>query len=301
MQIEVKREGAVERKIIRVRGAVDLHCHSAPDLFPRLADDRETIVAARDAGVRAMLLKCHHESTVSRAYLLDQEMKGEIRVFGGIVLNRYVGGINPGAVEAALRTGAKEVWMPTIDAEQHGKVYGKLGAYGTVQAGGRETGKGITVLEGGKLTDAILEVIELVAQYDVILGTCHLSPMEIAMLVKEARARKVQRVLITHPYWIVPKLTLDDLKGLVKLGAKAEFGYCTVSPMWNYATVEQIKEAIKAIGADNCVIMSDAGQRHNPISHEALRIFAQCLYEKGLTDGELMKLMVDNPRALLGI
>ena len=104
--------------LIDMTGAVDLHCHPYPDLFPRLADDFDIVRAARDAGMKAIVLKCHHENTVSRAYLVQRVMPG-IRVYGGVVLNYYVGGINAAAVEAALRLGGKEVWMPTVDAGYH--------------------------------------------------------------------------------------------------------------------------------------------------------------------------------------
>ena len=76
--------------LIDMAGAVDLHCHPYPDLFPRLADDFDIVRGARDAGMKAIMLKCHHENTVSRAYLVQRIIPG-IRVFGGIVLNYYVG------------------------------------------------------------------------------------------------------------------------------------------------------------------------------------------------------------------
>ena len=70
--------------LISLDEAIDLHCHPYPDLFPRLADDIDIALAARDAGMRALVLKCHHESTVSRAYLVQRVVPG-IRVFGGVV------------------------------------------------------------------------------------------------------------------------------------------------------------------------------------------------------------------------
>ena len=126
--------------LIDVAGAVDLHCHPYPDLFPRLADDFDIVRAARDAGMKAIMLKCHHENTVSRAYLVQRVIPG-IRVFGGVVLNYYVGGINPAAVEASLKLGGKEVWMPTVDAGYHAEVHGGTGGYDS-QAGRPEPGRG---------------------------------------------------------------------------------------------------------------------------------------------------------------
>jgi hypothetical protein len=103
-------------ELIDVAGAFDLHVHSYPSLFPRLADDLGLAEAYAAAGFAGFALKSHHESTASRAYLLGR-LHPELRVAGGIVLNGFVGGINPSAVEACLRTGGRIVWMPTIDAQ----------------------------------------------------------------------------------------------------------------------------------------------------------------------------------------
>ncbi len=155
--------------LISLDGAIDLHCHPYPDLFPRLADDIDIAVAARDAGLEALVLKCHHESTVSRAYLVQRIVPG-IRVFGGVVLNTYVGGINPAAVEAALRLGGKEVWMPTVDAGYHAQVHGGTGGY-DAQGGGRVQAEGIWVTDvDGQLEPVVKEVLALVAEHQAILA-----------------------------------------------------------------------------------------------------------------------------------
>lgn len=289
-------------EMFSVQGAVDLHIHPYPCLIPRLVDDRQVVRDAAAAGLSAVLIKCHHESTVSRAYLLSSEFP-EVQVFGGIVLNHYVGGINPAAVEAALRLGGKEVWMPTVDAAYHAQVHGGTGRYDVQETGSPqgEAKPGVTVLQDGRLTGATIEVLELIAKYDAILGTCHLSPPEIEALIKEAHRRGVRKILLTHPYFKVPNVDLDFIAAMVKLGAKAEFGYCTVSPMWGYATPRKIAQSIKALGAENCVLMSDAGQRHNPRPVEALRVFAQILLELGITEQELQTMLVHNPRQLLGL
>lgn len=284
-------------RLIDVHDAIDLHFHTHPDLFPRLTDDIGVVVAARDAGMRAVLIKAHHENTVTRAYLMSRMIPG-IRIYGGIVLNTYVGGINPAAVEAILRLGGKQVWMPTIDAGYHAELHGGTGKY-DAQQGGRG-GEGIYILdENGNMKPEVDEVLELVAQYNVILGTCHLSPREIKALVPRARQAGVEKILITHPFFKVPNLDLDTLEDLVRQGATAEFGYCTISPSWHYATPERIVEAVRRIGSERAVLMSDVGQRHNPLPSEALRIFAQALFEKGLSEEEVRRMIVQNPRQLL--
>src|ERR671936_2119948 len=161
-EVVMKREFG--GRLIDIAGAIDMHCHPFPDLFPRLADDLDIAIAARDAGLKALMLKCHHESTVSRAYLVQRMVPG-IHVFGGVVLNSYVGGINPAAVEAALRLGGKEVWMPTVDAGYHAQVHGGTGGY-DAQLGGRAQAEGIWVTDvDGRLVPTVKEVLALVAEH----------------------------------------------------------------------------------------------------------------------------------------
>lgn len=285
--------------LIDMAGAIDLHCHPYPDLFPRLADDFDIANAAKDAGFKAVVLKCHHESTVSRAYLVDKVTEG-IKVFGGVVLNSYVGFLNPAAVEAALRLGGKVVWMPTIDAGYHAEVHGSTGGYDS-QGGGRG-GKGVWILDdAGMLKPEVLEIFELVAEHGAILGTCHLSPKEIVALVRAATERGIERVVVTHPFFRVPNLDLDTVAEVASMGAYPEFGYCTVSPAWHYATPEKVAEAIARVGASRCLLVSDTGQRHNPMPSEALRVFAQTLFEKGVSEADVELMIKRNPADLLGV
>jgi hypothetical protein len=92
-----------------LEGAVDLHVHSAPDVDRRRFDDLELARAAKDAGMGAVLIKSHQNSTVERAWLVAQCVPG-IRVYGGLVLNETVGGLNVAAVRLALKLGARQFW-----------------------------------------------------------------------------------------------------------------------------------------------------------------------------------------------
>jgi len=50
-----------------LRGAVDFHIHSAPDVFPRLLSDIEIARQAKRAGMAAVLIKSHVTMTADRA------------------------------------------------------------------------------------------------------------------------------------------------------------------------------------------------------------------------------------------
>jgi hypothetical protein len=287
---------------IDMHGAIDVHVHSEPDLFPRIADDVGVCGHAAEMGLRAIVLKCHSERTTSRAYLTQQLVPG-ITVLGGIVLNRAVGGINPAAVEAALELGGKQVWMPTVDAANHAATFGSTGAYDKQKSTVTRSGDlGMRIIDDdGKLIPAVYDVLDLIASHNVILGTCHISRSEIAALVPAAFERGVQKVLITHPFFKVPALQIEELQRLVDMGAYAEFGYCTVSPMWNHAPLTRVVEAIKTIGPARAILMSDGGQRHNPMPAECLRVFAQSVYESGISEDDVERMIKHTPAELLDL
>jgi hypothetical protein len=144
-------------------------------------------------------------------------------------------------------------------------------------------------------------VLALVAEHQAILGTCHLSPAEIVALVKEARDVGVDKVVVTHPFFKVPNLDLDTVEEVARLGAMPEFGYCTISPAWQYAAPEKIVAAVKRVGASRCLLVSDTGQRHNPMPSEALRIFAQTVFEKGLSEADVLTMTSRNQHDLLDL
>lgn len=118
--------------------------------------------------------------------------------------HRGVGGLNPGAVELALEQGAKCVWLPTLDAANHARAYGGTGTYGftdmTLSGRRRSTHPAYEVLDGaGGLRSEVEEIIAMTIDYDVILGTGHLSPGEIRQVVDRCADLGHRKLVITHP------------------------------------------------------------------------------------------------------
>src|SRR5438034_11843612 len=89
---------AVTASAQTLTGVVDFHVHSDPDSNPRSIDAIDLAKLARQRGMRGLVLKNHYEPTAALAYVVRKEVPG-LEVFGGIVLNRTVGGVNPAAVE----------------------------------------------------------------------------------------------------------------------------------------------------------------------------------------------------------
>lgn len=287
--------------IVNLKGAVDLHIHSAPCLFPRIADDIEMALEAERQGMRAIALKSPFESTVGRAYHTSKQVPG-IHVFGGLVLNNWTGGINPSAVSKTLKMGGKLVWMPTFDAEFHAKIFGGTGKYKEKSMRVDSlAGKGISIIRDGELINEARDVVELIKEYDAILGTGHISDVEIRALVEYGASVEGVKIVITHPNWPAPGVGIDFLQEMAKLGAVAEFCASAIGPLTYYLPPTKAKEYIDILGAENIILSSDCGVAFYPMPMEFLRVFASCLYESGTSVEDLHIMMRENPIRLLGI
>lgn len=289
-------------KVLNVEGMYDLHLHTYPCMRPRIGTDIEVGMRAADAGMAGIMLKCHFESTVSRAISAEAQLGNRISVFGGIVLNEYVGGFNSSAVEFALESGGKQVWMPTVDAKNHIKTYGSRGkkTYFTEASDGITMSTGLCIFDTNREVRCdVIDVLKMIAKYDVILGTGHLSKDEIFELVSAAKYAKVNKILITHAYWKVPSFELEDLKALVDMGAIIELSFCTISPLYAYRSIGEFVHAINEIGSQNIILSTDSGQQHNPYPDQALRVFVQCLFDSGIKEHDINVMTKDNPARLI--
>ena len=286
--------------IVDISGAFDLHIHSNPSLFTRIGDDLDLGRHAVEAGLSGILLKNHFESTVGRAATANKIVEG-IFIFGSLVLNGFAGGLNPIAVEHALKLGGKEIWFPTIDSLAHSKVFGHVGGYGYQESEIKIPRKGINILYRGQLKEVVKSIVELVRDNGAILGTGHLGKNEIFTLALFAREINFTCLLITHPFFNVPNLPVAELVELASLGAKIELCGGNLYPIPGVGRIDTYRKTVAEVGAQSIVISSDAGQPRKSLPAEVLRIFAQCLMEKGVTQAEIDSMIKKNPAHLLAI
>ncbi len=220
--------------IISVTGFIDTHVHTGPAPFRRIGDTIDIAKWCRDAGMSAIVVKSHFEATITKVYHARKEIP-DLGVYAGIALNRGVGGINPLAVEQALRPDANFVWMPTIDAANHVRVFGAAGAFGAIGAGSYTNAAQkvadplYTVLDGDKLTAEARDVIDLIADYDAVLATGHLGEDEVFAVVEHALSGNHDKIIVTHPEMQCPNLSIETQVALAKRGCVME--YCAVNCM----------------------------------------------------------------------
>ncbi|EAX47431.1 conserved hypothetical protein [Thermosinus carboxydivorans Nor1] len=272
-----------------IQGSIDMHIHSNPDVIPRKMSDLEVAKAAQQANLAGILLKCHYMGTAARAALVQECVRQGVKVYGGIVLNRSVGGLNPAAVETEIALGAKEVWLPTISAENH------------IRFHKGDLAKAVKVVDSdGNLLPEVYEILELVAKAGIILGTGHLTVDECIKVVEAARSAGVKKILITHPEFEVVAMPVEIQKDLAKKGVFFErCFYATNSPQ--KLPVSEVARQIKEVGVESTVLSSDFGQTFNEDPIVGFRKFISALLEHGLTPDEIRIMIKNNPYYLLGI
>ena len=278
---------------VDLAGAADLHCHFGPDPHrARSVDAFEAAAEAAAAGHRALVLKSHDSPTAALAWAVGRATGPALGVFGGICCDREVGGMNPAAVETALRLGARIVWLPTLSSRQDvlNGVAAQLGI----------PGPGISVTDAdGELRPETHEVLALVHEHDAVLATGHVTADEHYAVVRAFARRGT--VLVTHATEELagPNLGAAQCAELAGLGAWIEL--CAMTCIGGLATrgVGDMVTTIRRVGPDRVTLGTDFGQRVNPHPAAGLQTYADALYAHGVDEAEIRRMACTNPCALL--
>lgn len=305
--------GAAPARILA--GAIDFHTHPAPDIQPRAIDAIDLAKVARSRGMRGIVFKNHHASTAAEAALVRKEVPG-FEAFGGITLNRAVGGINPSAVEAMAHTTGgwgRVVWFPTQDADYRhvgrGRTRGSRFSLIPLWRMHEDRAEApdppfVSVARNGALLPEVKEVISVIAKHDLVLETGHSSPEESLLMVAEGRRQGAKHMLLTHA--ASQGMTAAQMQEAAKGGAYIEWIYThiltdpaierkAIMPTSEYAAL------LRKVGVDSAVMASEGGSSGNPLPPDGLAAFAAALAHEGFTTAELDRMMKENPAKLLGL
>jgi len=282
-----------------LEGSIDVHIHSAPDIFPRIMNDIDLALSAKEEGMRAILIKSHVVITADRAEIASQQTG--FPVFGAIALNLPVGGLNLEAVEVALKMGAKEVWMPTIHASHY---VAQKDHVPTLAKAVKQGVKGLYLLnEDGSLKDELYPIFSKIAEYDAALGTGHITIQEAKKVVKEAAKVGVKKIIVTHPLATFVNYSTEDMKEALDSGAMfLEHVFNDVTRQVAFPiTQKKIAEAIRAIGPKHIIMSTDAGQWLNPIPAQSMGIYIKDMLDLGLSEDDVRTMVSTNPARMLGL
>ncbi len=286
-----------ERSRALLRGAIDTHIHTAPDIYPRSVTVVEAAQNAKAAGMRAILVKSHSTDTADRAELASK-LTG-FSVFGGVTLNYPVGGLNIHAVRESIRQGGKQVWMPSTSSRAFMQ---RADSVPTLAKSVPLGVPGMLITANGELLPEIAPILKLIAEQDIALASSHVFPAESLLLVKAARKAGVKRITITHPHASFLAYTMEQMLELGSLGAMLEFHFTfTTRAVEDTVPVADLANKIRTLGPNHCIMATDGGQAVNPPPHEMLRLFIAGMLEAGFSEDEIHTMTKKNPGWILGI
>ena len=288
-------------KVSPAAGVIDMHVHPDPDVFGRSLTDVEMAMIARRKGMRGLVLKNHVVTTADRAFLAMQQVPG-IEIWGGIVLNNSVGGVNPMAVEWMHRMSGgrgKMVWLPTFDSDKHIKTLVD------------KSKSGIVVAPNGVVTPNMEEVLKIIARENLILATGHIHAEEVVAVVKRAKELGVKNIIVTHGLTNIPGLSLAQAKQVTEMGAKIEICYLQfmTGPQaqyqwmthWDRVDAKAVAQAVKDLGADSLVLSTDLGQQGMMTPPDGIENQIAAVRAAGVSQADIDKMMKRNPAQLLGL
>jgi Family of unknown function (DUF6282) len=272
-------------------GAIDMHLHMDSPLPS--GDHTEATIAtirlAKSRGLRGVVIKNHSEPTATLAFLLRQEIPN-FEIFGGIVMNRTVGGMNAAAVEHLATqiyggTG-KVVWMPANDSEIESKPPYPEKPF-------------VAVSRSGQLLPEVKEVIAVVAKDHLILASGHISPEDALLVFQEGRRQGVQHMIATHAMDLAGKMTMDQMLEAMKLGAVIEFDFRNI-----LTEGARRADAIRKLGPEHCLISEFWTKNQAPREYaglEGVGAFVEAMHARGFSDQELDIMSKGNPARLLDL
>lgn len=286
-----------------VRQSIDIHLHIGPEIIPRRYTT-DTLIAEEKEKLGGAVLKNHFYPT--QPFISGVKDEKGLMLFGSIVLNNSVGGINPEGIYASSLLSDRPimVWFPTINAENFLRQSRFEIAPEWVRNSrfmGRKSKdvQPVTIIKNGKLTKDSMLVLKAIKKCNAILATGHISWKESRILVNRALKEGIKQIVITHPIYQYINMPIAVQKELAKKGCFIEQSYSMYSI--DKILISKIAKQIKDVGSKSIILSSDMGQAFSPSPSKALLDFAYLLEKEGITKIELFRMLVINPKKLLRI
>jgi hypothetical protein len=302
-------EGIQQSSRALMHGAVDMHCHGDPSVIMRSVDVFEAAVEASAAGMRAIVIKDHHTATYAQAWLANKYADIPNRpfdVFGSIWLNNFAGGYNVYAVDGAINLGARLVSCPTLAspadiAKRAASGYTTQPPDPTLIKADQipEALRPIETLdENGKVRPEVIECLDRIAEAgNVVFSTGHLGRAEVWAVVRAARERGVERILMTHVQNYT-RATAQEIRELCEeTGAYAEVITHNLAELED----EAIVALVRGIGPEHVAYGTDAGVLISQKPSVSYLYAVGIMLGAGLIEAEVRRITAQNQALLLDL
>ncbi len=312
-------------------GAIDTHVHAGPVLMsnPGHTDPIEIAVAARDAGMKALVYYDVFGWASGTAWMVNRHVKG-IKTYGGYLMNSCHGGMNPRAVKTALNMGDG---CRFISFGSHCTYYqasresalidGKLVAFKDAypKFAKEELSRAVQIKLDDPVPSELDEILSMIAEREeVYLNVGHVSAQEALRLVDLSKRYGIKKVLICHP--VRAQMSVAQQKelaaqGIFLEGCAVDFMY-PPAPRTHYYVEREYMDMgdavarmrpgsfdffniLKEVGPDQIVLGTDYGIRSAPTAVEGMRILISELLDFEFSTEDIIKMTATNPSRLIGM
>jgi len=141
-------------------------------------------------------------------------------------------------------------------------------------------GGGIRIVDGaGKIVPEVQQIMDIVKSHDMVLATGHVSRAEALSLLDAARQKGITRIVVTHPLStrVGANFNVEEQRQMAEKGAFIEHSFFCMMPLSDHLDPMRVVEAVRAVGAERCILTTDLGQEWNPRPVEGMRVMVATL------------------------
>ena len=309
------KPGVVHPGHIKVRDAIDIHCHA----HAGQQDALDLVKKASRAEMKGILFKSIVGKAGTAVRELQEQLDGwaaeegvpPVALFAGFVCGRNDDPVSAELAEKAIDDGVVALWLPVFNhantmhivgsrrelIEHDMNAQGWLGPLSWEKA--LEHGR-YNLDESGELKPEVKDIIRLCVERGVALFFGHPTHKEIFKIAEEAHRVGLQRLVIDHPYSPFLDVSVEQMKELAPLGVLFNFTFDELSPLLG-VDPQIMYNTIREVGVEHFALSSDAGEPLFPDSVEAMRLIRGYMEAFGLNDDELYTVCTRNPARVVGM
>ncbi|HEV8721728.1 MAG TPA: DUF6282 family protein [Candidatus Binatia bacterium] len=309
------KPGTVHPPHIKVKDAIDIHCHAhegqqdAFDLARRasLAEMKGLLFKSIPGEDPAKAVRDVQED-VNR--WSDKEGVKPIMCWAGYVCGRQTAPVSAKTVSSMIDGGVRAIWLPVFN---HAITLSTVGTYRRTIEGSNANGwhgplpwdEAITLghynlNDNGELKTEVKEIVRICADRNVALFFGHATHKEIYKLAEEAGKVGLKRAVIDHPYSPFLNVSPQMMKELSPVGILFNFTWDELSPLLG-VDPQIMYNTIREVGPEHFTLSSDAGEPLFPDSVEAMRLVRGYMEAFGLNKDELYTVCTRNPAKVVGL
>jgi len=309
------KPGVVHPPHIKVKDAIDIHCHA----HEGQQDPYDLARRASLAEMKGLLFKSIPGDDPVKASQSVQddvnrwaEKEGvtPITCWAGYVCGRQTAPVSAKAVAEMIGQGVVAIWLPvfnhaitlstvgtyrrTIERNDANGWHGPLPWDKAIELGHYNLG------DDGELKSEVKEIVRICADQDVALFFGHATHPEIYKLGRKSRKWALKRAIIDHPFSPFLNVSPAMMKELAPVGILFNFTWDELSPLLG-VDPQIMYNTIREVGVEHFTLSSDAGEPLFPDSVEAMRLVRGYMEAFGLNQDELYTVCTRNPAKVVGL